>query len=105
MKRIAIAIAGSLIGFSAFAANYDAAQPKTADFNNGELATYPAQVQGYDHVANVAVKAVGPVTEPDTELAAYPLVPTNDGTGTMMSQSRSYNERVSYRADGSVVRQ
>lgn len=103
MKRIAIAIAGSLIGFSAFAANYDAAQPKPADFNNGELATYPAQVPGYDRPQNVAVAAVGPVTEPDTELAAYPLVPTN-GPGTMMGRSAQH-ERMSYRTDGSVVRQ
>jgi hypothetical protein len=102
MKRIALAIAGSLIGASAFAANMNVAQPKTADFNNGELATYPAQVQGYDRPANVPVAAVGPVQDPDTELAAYPLVPDNYN-GTMMSRSTNQPERVSYRADGSVA--
>ena len=104
MKRIAIAVAGSLIGFSAFAANYDVAQPKPADFNNGELATYPAQVQGYDRPAHVPVAAVAPVQDPDTELAAYPLVPDNQN-GTMVSRGHSQHDRVSYRADGTVVRQ
>jgi len=103
MKRIAFAIAGSLIGVSAFAANYGADQPKPADFNNGELATYPAQVQGYDRPAHVPVAAVAPVQDPDTELAAYPLVPDNRN-GTMVS-GYSQQDRVSYRADGSVVRQ
>ena len=105
MKRIALAIAGSVIGFSAFAAPYGAMQPKPVDFNNGEMATYPTPVQGYDAPRPVPVAAVGPVSEPDTELAAYPLVPS--ANGTVMLSDHGINKgdtRLSYRNDGSVQR-
>ncbi|QEI05619.1 hypothetical protein FXN63_07020 [Pigmentiphaga aceris] len=80
MKRIAIAIAGSLIGVSAFAANYGAAQPKPVDFNNGELAMYPAQVQAFEPQQQAAANTqiiIGAAEENVGELAAYPLVPVS----------------------------
>lgn len=95
MKRIVLAIAGSLIGASAFAANYGGFQPKTADFNNGELATYPAQVQGAEPMQHAALSTVSPQIGDNTELAAHPLVPNADG---MMNQaSRQDNMRLGYR--------
>ncbi|QEI05620.1 hypothetical protein FXN63_07025 [Pigmentiphaga aceris] len=105
MKRIAFAIAGSLIGFSAFAAPYGAFQPKPVDFNNGEIATYPTPVQGYDAPRPVPVAAVGPVTEPDTELAAYPLTPT--AGGMVMLSDHGINKgdvRMSYNTTGNTQR-
>lgn len=87
MKRIAIAIAGSLIGASAFAANYGAAQPKPADFNNGELATYPAQVQAFEPQQQIAANSlviIGSANENVGELAAYPLIPVS---ATQLSQA------------------
>ena len=100
MKRIAFAIAGSLIGASAFAANVDAAQPKPADFNNGELATYPAQVQAFEPQQQAAANSqiiIGAAEENVGELAAYPLVPVNV-TQLSRTEVRS-NDQVSVRSN------
>lgn len=80
MKRIVITIAASLIGASAFAADF---QQKPVDFNNGQLGTYPAQVQGQEPMQRTALMPVGPVTAKNSELAAYPWVPAS---GAMMNR-------------------
>lgn len=93
MKRIAFTLAASLIGFSAFAADF---QQKPVDFNNGQLGTYPAAVQGKEPQSSTALMAVGLSTAKNSELAAYPWAPTS---GTMMKQmAAGKDSQTSYRS-------
>jgi len=75
MIRIAFTIAASLVGLSAFAADF---QQKPVDFNNGQLATYPPKVEGREPPSRVPVAPVGPDMAGNAELAAYPWTPTSD---------------------------
>jgi hypothetical protein len=92
MKRIAITIAASLIGASAFAADF---QQKPVDFNNGQLGTYPAQVQGFEPQQRNALAPIGPNTAKNSELAAYPWVPVS---GMMSNRMSARQDAPVYRA-------
>lgn len=98
MKRIAFALAASLVGFSAFAADF---QPKPVDFNNGQLGTYPTPVQGVEPMQRMALAPVGPDTAKNSQLAAYPWVPASGGMMNRMAvrQDAQPNYRAAVQAD------
>lgn len=91
MKRIAIAIAGSLIGVSAFAANYNMDQPKPVDFNNGELATFPPKVEAFEPQTAQAASSVIVVDAAEANngnLVAYPLIPVSQSQETVANRTQ-----------------
>jgi hypothetical protein len=80
--------------------HYGAAQPTPVDFNNGELATYPAQVHAFEPQQQAAANTqiiISAAEENVGELAAYPLVPVNV-TQLSRTDVRS-NARVSTRSN------